>query len=328
MYSVVFAMTVILGIAVTNLFLGFAAALLLGRGPRRWSDVDRAIVIQPVVLNLPRFRRRPRVERIEVPLALPEATPPHEVSRVPGTPKPRVDDAAPADRHSGNSAQDVKMKESVASEPADNALPANRATPVATMPAPEILILRPAVQMLEEESKSPLETLQEQLQQWRGSEPGDEDVPSLSGLSISVIGVAADSPLREVLSETIHARIKGQVRRDRRVLKIEPFCFVWFSPDVLPDDALMPVERIRQFLEHTRFLDHGEPVRLSIVAAVVQTLAEDDSESLLNRLRSAWHLARQEGAYPTSLDMGSGPNGVKPYAIEVEQTDCELSPAG
>jgi hypothetical protein len=328
MYSVVFAMTVILGIAVTNMFLGFAAALLLGRGPRRWSDVDRAIVIQPVVLNLPRFRRRPRVERIEVPLAVTEAAPPHEAPRASSTPEPQVEDAAPGDGYVGRSVQDAKAKESAASESADNAAAASQATPVATTTVPETLILRPAVQTLEEENKSPAEALQEQLQQWRGSESVDEDVPSLSGLSISLVDVDTDSPVGEILSETIHARIKGQVRRDRRVLRIEPGCFVWFSPDVLPDDALMPVERIRQLLDHTRFLDHGEAVRLSIVAGVVQALAEDDSESLLDRLRSAWHLAQQEGAYPTALDTGSGPNGVKPYAIEVEETDCELSPAG
>ena len=48
MYSATFAMIVIIGIAVTNLFLGFATAMLLGRGPKRLSDIDRAIVLEPV----------------------------------------------------------------------------------------------------------------------------------------------------------------------------------------------------------------------------------------------------------------------------------------
>ena len=48
MYSVTFAMTAIIIIAGTNLFLGFAVALLMGRGPKRWSDIDRAIVLQGV----------------------------------------------------------------------------------------------------------------------------------------------------------------------------------------------------------------------------------------------------------------------------------------
>jgi len=43
MFSVTLALIAIFGIALTNLFLGFASALLIGRGPRSWSDVDEAV---------------------------------------------------------------------------------------------------------------------------------------------------------------------------------------------------------------------------------------------------------------------------------------------
>ena len=46
MYSATFALTAILGIALTNLFLGFAFAVLIGRGPRSLSDVEDAITIR------------------------------------------------------------------------------------------------------------------------------------------------------------------------------------------------------------------------------------------------------------------------------------------
>ncbi len=46
MYSMTFALIVIIGMASMNLFLGFAAAVLMGRGPKSWNDVDRAGVSQ------------------------------------------------------------------------------------------------------------------------------------------------------------------------------------------------------------------------------------------------------------------------------------------
>ena len=46
MYSVTFALTAIFGIVLTNLFLGFAFAVLMGRGPKSWSDVENAVTIQ------------------------------------------------------------------------------------------------------------------------------------------------------------------------------------------------------------------------------------------------------------------------------------------
>ena len=43
MFSVTLALIAIFGIALTNLFLGFASAVLIGRGPKSWSDLDDAV---------------------------------------------------------------------------------------------------------------------------------------------------------------------------------------------------------------------------------------------------------------------------------------------
>ncbi|MFO7905893.1 MAG: hypothetical protein R6U98_24755, partial [Pirellulaceae bacterium] len=53
MYSVTFALTVILVIAATHLFLGFAAAILTGYGPKRLSDIK--LVVVPLHVSLARW---------------------------------------------------------------------------------------------------------------------------------------------------------------------------------------------------------------------------------------------------------------------------------
>ena len=75
MYSATFAMTVIIGIAVINLLLGFAAAVLSGRGPKRWSDLERAFVLQPVSLRGVRWGRRAAVEHVDVNPQVARSTP-------------------------------------------------------------------------------------------------------------------------------------------------------------------------------------------------------------------------------------------------------------
>ena len=52
-------MLLVIVVALSNLALGFLAALYLGRGPRHWSDVDRAVQFKTVEWKLPTlgFRR-------------------------------------------------------------------------------------------------------------------------------------------------------------------------------------------------------------------------------------------------------------------------------
>ena len=50
-------MAIVFLVAFLNLALGFAAALYMGRGPRNWSDVDRAIRFESTALRQ-RFARK------------------------------------------------------------------------------------------------------------------------------------------------------------------------------------------------------------------------------------------------------------------------------
>ncbi len=102
-------------------------------------------------------------------------------------------------------------------------------------------------------------------------------------------------------------RIKSQVRKDRRVLRIGSDQFVWFSSDVPPDDALMPVERIRQILTKTRFPAPEPAVAISVWGGVAIGLEGDDAPGLLTRLHDTLHYAVQQGADASCLDGGQGP---------------------
>ncbi len=168
MYSAMFAMMVITVIALTNLFLGFAAAVLMGRGPKRWSDLDRAIVLQPFSLDLILPRRKPRVERIELsagqaPVTLsvePQLPPSPSVGIAEAEPAPEIPAASQGTRSTPNtepappSGQDATVKKFV--------------LPTATMASMD-------------EDVPPETTLTRQLDAWRNGDLHDE-TPSMSGL--------------------------------------------------------------------------------------------------------------------------------------------------
>ncbi len=301
MYSATFALTAIIVIAATNLFLGFAAALWMGRGPKRWSDVDRTIVLQPFALDLILPHRRPKVQRIEVPnrelgarlrveLDSPTGSPP----AAPGPDRPRRTDvtAAPA------------------------ALPAANAMP-------QKFVLPSVGQCSEDENDPPDVILNRLLDAWRQGDLRDE-TPSLSGLFVDLDSTGIDPAIIVRLKFELKARISRQLRKDRRVLEVSPLQFAWFSSDVAPGDALMPVERIRQILGKTKFHCQGEPIPLTIRAGVVKGLHDDSATNVVQRLQAAFTRAKEEGESPTYLDKGQGPKPVPPFSLEIEETDCDL----
>ncbi len=337
-------MTVIIGIAIINLMLGFAAALLLGRGPQRWSDVERAIVLQPIALGHLRPDARPTVERVYLNLApsrtieepepeprgsgapnLPAAatngpsatsdTP--SASNAPSPPEPTAGKTAKVVTRAGNG---VELLAATDTPPEQTNPPLSSS---AQETAPKEIVLTLSNPVVEAESQSPEKTLSHQLDTWRHSDLSDE-APSMSGIKIDLSDCELDDATSDRLLEKVFVRIKSQVRKDRRVLKVEKGQFAWFSCDVTPDDALMPIERIRQILTKTRFFPLDNPLPVAVVASVVIGQQEDDAEELFKRLHMALQHASEDQAHATYLDTGNGPESVEPYEIEVEETECEL----
>lgn len=321
MYSATFAMTIIIVIAATNLFLGFAAAVLLGRGPKRWSDIDKAIVLQPVSLRGLQPAPKTTVERVDLQLIAPTISPKTEPAQ---TPAP----AAPAEQDTSTERnillQDVPV---TAAEQAHN-MPATAPVPASqpndpVEPAPQKIVLAPKGPVIKNDNDPPEKTLNQQLDTWRHSDLSDE-TPSMSGMWLDVKGAEIDDEVHKRLTEAVNQRIKKQVRKDRRVLNLGTGQFAWFSDDVPPEDALMPVERIRQMLTETQFQHAGNLINTTVVAGVVAGMPDDDAECLFKRLRTALQYAMEKPECTTCLDTGAGPTGVASYPIEVEPTECEL----
>lgn len=316
MYSATFAMTIIIGIAAINLLLGFATAILLGRGPKNWSDIDRAVVLHPISLRDLRPARRPTVERADVQLP---AMPTLQESTL-------VESVAQAE-HDGQGAateNNSTRTGNSANSAATNSAAASSAGPSdANHPSPMKIVLAPKSPVIEDEFIPPEKSLSQQLETWHQGDLSDE-TPSLSGMQIDVEGSDVDDGTPNLLADAVYKRIKAQVRKDRRVLRISNSQFAWFSSDVPPDDALMPVERIRQMLAKTQFSHQGNPIVATIVAGVVIGLPEDDADGLLKRLDAALQYVREKREHATCLDTGDGPAGVEAYAVEVEESECEL----
>ncbi len=311
MYSATFALTVIIVIALTNLFLGFASAVLLGRGPKRWSDVDRAIVLQPFPLELILPRRRQKVERIDI---------------LPGKTPVVIPVASTAPRSAGA----AKATAASAKEPATVTTAANQVRPVAAAPmsasesATKRFVLSTVSPARVDDHDPPETILNRQLDAWHAGDLRD-DVPSMSGITVAIRDAELESPTLSRLTNEIRTRISRQLRKDRRVLEVAANQFAWFSCDVAPGDALMPIERIRQMLCKTRFHCHGDIIHLTITAGVVTGSGVSDAADLIKRLQAAMASAREQGDSPTYLDKGQGPKPVTPFTLEVEETECDLA---
>ena len=337
MYSSTFALTIIIVIALTNLFLGFASAVLIGRGPKRWSDVDRAIVLQPFALDLILPRRKPKVERIDVrpgktPIVIPvEPEPPATAPAVPrvaatpiaATPSAATPIAATAPATSPANGPSSVLRAGNATARKDNQLTAPTPTVGGECAAKKFVL--PSVSPTPLDDHDPPEMiLNRQVDAWRDSDLRDE-TPSLSGLTVDIRDAELDASILSHLMSEIRTKIVRQLRKDRRVLTIAPHKFAWFSCDVSPDDALMPVERIRQMLVKTRFHDQGDTIHLTVTAGVVSGSAADNAADLIQRLQLAMTSAREQGESPTYLDAGEGPKPVTPFTLEIEETECDLA---
>ncbi len=190
MYSATFAMIAIIGIAVTNLFLGFATAVLLGRGPKRLSDIDRAIVLQPVDVRGWRLGPRPAVERVAATCEPTSAASPPESRTVVRPPPPRRrpqktaahagEETTGADRDSrGN----VPKPANRAAARTANAAPLRPVPAAASETEQRTFVLAPENPVSDYEHEPPEKVLSQQLDAWRHGNLSEE-TPSVSGLKI------------------------------------------------------------------------------------------------------------------------------------------------
>jgi hypothetical protein len=295
MYSMTFALIVIIGMAGMNLFLGFAAAVLMGRGPKSWSDVDRALVFRSFSLELLGIRRKSAVETSD------QTTPVEQpVTDAQPHPTPAVTPPVSASTETDAS----QTTEAPAEEP--------------------ILTLEPLAPKNPVDETPPEQKLDDQLLEWREDEETD-DIASISMLVLAAPSDETEPEATPLLREAIHDTMRKQIRRDRVLMTLEEGQYVWFSSDVHPEDALMPVERIRQTLQKMHFEYYERNLEITIHSAVAAARREDRAKDLTKRLREAIAAAEQSGEDVVFLDLGSGPESTECLEIEVSESTCVLS---
>jgi hypothetical protein len=301
MYSVPFLIMIVAGIAVVNLFLGFAAALLAGRGPQRWSDLDRIVKVRYFSPALLFGKDRPAERQTEIdadPLLNPRSADDDQPPQVPCA-EPSFNAECGSTRRDNDPERfqcGSVVRKFTLSTDQDGPPPQN-------VPPPQFL--------------------DEQLRMWR-EQPEPRDTPSLSGLSVEALTEDVDPSTLEALLRAVESRVAGQLRRDRRVLHIAERQFAWFSDDVEPDDAMMPLNRIRQLLETTRFTVGTAAIHLRVAAAVVAGTDRDSGHALLARLQSSLQFAAQQCAQQTARDIGSGPEPMETPALDLDESVCAL----
>lgn len=298
MYSMTFALIVIIGMASMNLFLGFAAAVLMGRGPKSWNDVDRALVFRSFSPELLGIRRKPKVETNDQTTAVEQPSADAHAS-----PSPAV-----APRVSASAETDVPPTAVVPEAPAEE----------------PILTLEPMAPENAVDDTPPEQKLDEQLLEWREDEETD-DLASLSMLVLAAPNDETEPEATPLLRKAIHDTMRKQIRRDRVLMTLEEGQYVWFSSDVHPEDALMPVERIRQTLQGMHFEYYERNLEVTIHSVVVAARREDRANDLTKRLRETIAVAEQSGEDAVFLDLGTGPKSTERLEIEVAESTCVLS---
>jgi len=305
MFSVTFALIAILAIAVTNLFLGFATAMLLGRGPKNWSDLDQAVTVRYFAPRLlfPGAQRH----------AAPPLAPPLPIEPIAPTPSvrsmPEASEPAALPEHP------------VVNEPVPVSSPSQCAAWDSTV---KKLVLAPRPTASPDDTRTPDEIFAGQWEKWR-AHPGPEAHPCLAGVLVAVRGGTLDADARSALMKAVQTSITGQLRKDRRVLRVADDQCMWFLPDVSTADALAPVERTRQMLRKTRFVFEEQTLDVAVQSAVVAVSAADDPPLLIQRLQQTLHFALERGENATCTDTGQGPTVVPGPDLDLEEIECVVA---
>jgi diguanylate cyclase (GGDEF)-like protein len=128
---------------------------------------------------------------------------------------------------------------------------------------------------------------------------------------LAAAGPLLDSMLRKSRGFDMTVRFAGQ-----------RIAFV--LPDTGPRGANSALERIRQITECSYFDHHQGQLQLTISAGVTDVRANDDIESLLDRLERALQLAKTSGRNRIALDEGSGPQLLLPPKLDIKPKVASL----
>ncbi len=293
MYSLLIAMIVIAGIAVVNLFLGFSAAMLFGRGPKSLREIGRRIEFRTfsphLLLAFPGKRRSKSTQVGEL-----------SVSNVPNPSDPNTD--------SSNSLQ---------TDPPADSVPTRK-------PINETATGDRTLETSDFESQPPEAILSEQLRQWQAEEDRTP-APSATILSVLYPNEESGDEVDGQLIRAIREVITGILRRDRKVLMFANQEFIWFSNDTSAEDAIAPTERIRQRVTHTRFDCADQTIEVSVATGIVTIRPDDSPTTIVERLRTVVAAAQQHGYSTTVVDSGRGPAPTEPLELGIEQETLSLS---
>jgi hypothetical protein len=304
MYSTTLALTAILSVALVNMFLGFAFASLMGRGPSRWRDAEKAITIRYFSTRLlwPQWRRKsephPTTATVVTATSPAQAQPQKEVAAA-ATPPTAIADKPAA---------------------APPLFPVAAAAPSSLNPSPR-LVLKPKDEPEEICRESVEESLQRQLTAWMANEQRLE-TPSLCGISVIIRDPSADPEVARSVMNSVATKIAAQLRKDRRILCPQENQLVWFAADTNPDDGLMPLSRIRQLLEKTRFLRGDTSLTVETATALMSVSANDTPAIALKRMQQTLAYAQEKGAGSVCVELGNGPALVEPVPMDVDASEC------
>ncbi len=163
-----------------------------------------------------------------------------------------------------------------------------------------------------------------QLEAWQASDPREE-TPCLSGFAVTLPNNAVDDHVRAALMNAVYGKITSQLRKDRRVLRTAENHFLWFSADVHPDDGLLPVGRIRQIIDKTRFVHQGIPLAIEAHAAVVAVKLHENAADLIRRVQTTLKSAQDKGGRSMCVDVGDGPAFVAPARLDIDESELVLA---
>jgi hypothetical protein len=186
-----------------------------------------------------------------------------------------------------------------------------------------ILTLEPLASNQQLDDTPATQVLNELLDEWREGEQSEE-VASMSMLVLAGPDDDSEPEAVPLLRQAIRDTIRKQIRRDRVLMTPEEGHYQWFSSDVHPEDALMPVERIRQTIQKTRFEYDERHLDVQVYSAVSIVHRDDDGELVARRLRETIAAAGHSDQDVVFLEMGSGPQPTERLEIEVAESSCLL----
>lgn len=302
MSGAVLGLIVILGMTVINLFLGFSLAVLFGRAPSSWEEVMAAVEFRTLELTQRLTQCHWSMPRLRLPQLRWK------------TPAKSVAVASPIARRVSSDAR-----------PVDGKIDGKSMTAVAPVAGPAAMVRLAPLPVDEPSEELPYDVvLEQQLMAWQ-----DGDLHDIAACAAMLVvmepGRDADPTVRSLVLNALHDTVVSQVRKDRQVVTPSEDRFVWFLDDMEAEDALIPVERIRQMIEKTAFHREGQPIDVALRVMIVTAQSDDAPRQLLNRLEAAFEFSQQCATKGIVLDLGEGPSMRSPLEMEIQETELALA---